>query len=121
MCRLLAVFWDQQEVFTHQNGYHGPHFKSTRGTTQDGIISPTLFNLIVDNMVQNWLALTVEYQLVAMEGLELVVERCLIIFYADDGVVRSRDPEWIQGSLKVFIGLFCRYTLVENAANPKEI
>ena len=22
MCRLLAVFWDQKEVFAHKNGYH---------------------------------------------------------------------------------------------------
>ena len=80
MYRLLAVFWDQQEVFTHQNGYHGPHFKSTRGTTQDGIISPTLFNLIVDNMVQNWLVLMMEDQLVAQEGLGVAVGRCMGIF-----------------------------------------
>ena len=25
MCRLLAVFWDQQDVVTFQNGYDGPH------------------------------------------------------------------------------------------------
>ena len=33
MYRLLAVFWDQQEVVPHQNGYHGPHFRGNRGTT----------------------------------------------------------------------------------------
>ena len=27
MCRLLSVFWDQQEVATRQNEYHGPHLK----------------------------------------------------------------------------------------------
>ena len=34
MCRKLAVFCNQQEVFIHQIGYHGPHFKETRGITQ---------------------------------------------------------------------------------------
>ena len=49
---LLAVFWDQQKVVTRQNGYHGPHFKATRGDTQGRLITPTLFNLIVDNVVR---------------------------------------------------------------------
>ena len=77
MCRILAVFWYQQEVVTHQNGYHGPHFRATRGITQGGLILPTLFNFIFDNMVRNWLSLSVEDQLVAQEGLLLVVSRCL--------------------------------------------
>ena len=27
MFRLVVVFWDQQEVVTRQNGYHGLHFR----------------------------------------------------------------------------------------------
>ena len=27
MCILLAICWDHQEVFTHQNVYHDPQFK----------------------------------------------------------------------------------------------
>ena len=65
MCRFLAVFWYQQEVFTLQNRYHGPHFKATRGFNQGILISPTLFNLTVDHLVHKWLALTVDDQLVA--------------------------------------------------------
>ena len=53
MFRLLEVFWDQKEVITRQNGYHGPHFKATQENTQGRIISPTLFNLIFDNVVRN--------------------------------------------------------------------
>ena len=53
MCRLLAVFWDQKEFVTRQNGYHVPHFKATRGGTQFGIIFTNLFNFIVDNVVIN--------------------------------------------------------------------
>ena len=60
MCRLLAVFWYQQEVVTRQNGHHGPHLKSTQGTSQGRLIFTTLFNLILDNVVINWLVLTVE-------------------------------------------------------------
>ena len=91
MCRILEVFWDQQEVVTHQNGYHVPHFKENWGTTQGGLISPTLFNLIVNNTVKNWLSMTVEYQLVAYKRLGLDVGRCMGLLYADNIVLGSRD------------------------------
>ena len=95
MCKLLVVFWGRQEFVTRQNSYHSLYFKLTRGTTQGGIVSPTLFNLIVDNVVRNWLALAVEYQLVSHEGLGLLVGRCLGLFYADDIMVVLRGPEWL--------------------------
>ena len=59
-------------------------------------------------MVRNWLALTVEDQLLAQEGLRLVVGSFLEIFYTYYVVVGSRDPEWIQGTLNVLIGPFRR-------------
>ena len=99
MCRLLAVFWDQQEVVTCQNG-------SNYGTNQGGLISPTLFNLIVDNVLHNWLALLVGDQLVSQEGLGLAVGRCMGLFYAKNIIVLLRDPGWLQVSLNVIIGLF---------------
>ena len=89
-----------------KNIYHSPHFKATRVTTQGILISLTLFNLIVDNVVRNWLALVVEDQLVTQEGLGLLVGRCLGLFYVDYGMVVSQDPEWLQGSLNVLIVLF---------------
>ena len=89
------MFWNQQEVATRQNGYHGLHFKATRGDMQGGLISPALFNLIVDNVVWNWLALTVEDQMITQEGLGLAVGRCLGIFYAENSVVVSQGLEWL--------------------------
>ena len=91
MCRLLAVFWNQQEFVTHKNGYHVLHFKSTQGTTQGRLISPTLFNLIVNNVVRNWITMTVDDQLVTHEESVIAVGRCLVLFYAENDVVGSRD------------------------------
>ena len=103
MCRILSVFWDQQDVCTRKNRYHVPHFKATWGNTHSGLISPTLFNLLVDNVVRNWIMLTVEDQLVTQEGLVVVVGMCLGLFYADYGVVGSQDQECLQGTLNTFI------------------
>ena len=95
------------------------YFKSTRGTNQGGLVSPTLFNLIVDNVVQNWLALTVEYQLVSQEVLVLAVGRCMGLFYDDDGVVVLCNLEWLRVNLNVLIGPFHQYGLVANIAKSK--
>ena len=71
--------------------------------------------------MRNWLALTVEYQLVAQEELGLEVRRCLGILYTDYGVVRSRDLDWLQGSLNVLISVFRRCGLVANVENYKSM
>ena len=121
MCRLLAVSWEQQEVVIYQNRYHTLDFKENQGTTQGGLISLTLFNLIVDNVVRNWLSLVVEDQLVSQEVLVLVVGRCLGLFFVYNGVVGLWYPTWLQGALNVLIGIFHRYGLVANVAKYKSM
>ena len=44
------------------------------------IISPTLFNVVVNIMIRAWLAMTAEYQVVAQEILVLNVGICLGVF-----------------------------------------
>ena len=73
-----------------------------------------LFNVVVDNVIRTWLAMTVEDQMVDHERLEETVGKCLGIFYADDGMVGSRDPDWMQHSMNVLVGLIQRYGLVSN-------
>ena len=69
MCGLLKTFWDFHQVVPKQNGFHGPAFPATRGTTQGGLVSLTLFNVVVDNVIRTWLAMTVEDQRVDQDGL----------------------------------------------------
>ena len=77
ICELLVTFWFHQEVITRQNGYHGPKFKATRGTTQVEVIPLTLFNVLVDNLIWMCMAFTFKYQTVVLEGLGLNVGRFL--------------------------------------------
>ena len=58
MCKILVTFWYHQKVATRQNGYHGPKFKATQEMMQGGIISTTLINVVVDNVVQTWMEIT---------------------------------------------------------------
>ena len=78
MCRLLENFWSHQQVVPKQNGYHGPALPATQVTMQVSFLSPTLFNVDVDNLIRTWLAMTVEDQRVAHYGLEEAVGRCLV-------------------------------------------
>ena len=81
MGELLVIFWFHQEVVTRQNGDNGPNFKANQGKTQGGIISPTLFSVVVDNVVRSFLTMTVKDHMVEQEGLVLNVRRCLLVFH----------------------------------------
>ena len=63
--------------------------------------------------------MTVEDQLVAQEGLGLVVGRCIVLVYTNKCVMGLRCWGWLQGVLNLFIGLFLRYELVANAVKSK--
>ena len=76
----------------------------------------TLFNVMVDNVVRKWMEMTVEDQELEQDGFCLDVGICRVFFCADDGMIRSRELEWIQNALNVLIGLFRRYRIVANVA-----
>ena len=77
-------------------------------------MSPTLFNMAVENFIRIWLAMTVEDHKVANNGLGESVWCCLGIFCDDDVMVVSRDLDWLQHSMNVLVSLFLRYGLATN-------
>ena len=56
----METFWEFQQVVPGQNGFHGPVLPATRGTTQGGLVSLMLFNVVVDNAIRTWLDMKVE-------------------------------------------------------------
>ena len=50
-----------------------------------------MFNVVVDNVTQTWLALTVEDQWVSLDGVGENFNLFLGVFNANDGMVRSID------------------------------
>ena len=65
MCRLLETLWSHQKLLPRHNGYHKLALPTTQRMTQIGLISPTLFNVVVDNVIRTWLSMTVEDQRVS--------------------------------------------------------
>ena len=94
MCGLLKIFWDCQQVVPRQNNFHGPAFPATMGTTQGRLVSLTLFNVVVENVIRTWLNMTVEDQRVDHDRLVDTIGRCLGVFYSNDGMVGPRNLDW---------------------------
>ena len=51
---LLTFYWNSQRCVAKCGKYHGETFVPYRGATQGGVVSPTLFNVLVDAVVRKW-------------------------------------------------------------------
>ena len=116
LCGLLETFWDYQRVVPRQNGFHRPAFLTTRGTIQGGLVSPTLFIVVVDNVIRTRLSMVVDDHRVAHDEMVKTFGRCVGVFYSDNGMVISHDPDWLHHATNVLAGLFRRYGLTDNVS-----
>ena len=80
---------------------------------QRDLLSPTIFNLVVDTVVQNFFTVLVESaEEHSGRGQEGRHQNSLL--YADDGMVVSLDPRWLQGDFSTLVRLFGRMILKTN-------
>ena len=77
---LLRFYWMNQQCVARQSNYHGKAFRPTRGVTQGGVISPTLFNILVDAVVRKWLFDIMEDKDISISGLQDAVEGKISLF-----------------------------------------
>ena len=76
-------------------GYYGAGFKEYQGVTQEDPLSPTIFNVVVDEVVRHWLAVMAEdAEERGDRGQEGWHQNYLS--YADNGTVASLEPQWLQ-------------------------
>jgi retron-type reverse transcriptase len=88
--QLLRQFWDRQLVVAKQGGHFGMAFPATRGVMQGDIVSPTIFNIVVDAIVRHWLNLVLDDGS-EVNGFGRTVREQLVLFYADDGLLAARN------------------------------
>ena len=111
--RLLRVYWNTSTMVARAGGYYGTGFKGERGVTQGDPLLPTIFNVVVDAVVRHWVTLAVEEAEMRREqGREGRHQATL--FYADNGMVASSDPRWLQWVFTTLVGLFERVGMKMN-------
>jgi len=105
MLTLIALQWDKMQVIPKQADFFGIPFYQDSGQITGSILGPLIFNIVVDSVVRYWMTIMVDDGgTSAMTG--LTVKELLLLFYADDGMIASRDPEWLQEALTVHVALF---------------
>ena len=57
---LLQIYWRRLKMVTRAVGYYGTAFRGECGVTQGHPLSPILFYVVVDAVVQQWVAVMVE-------------------------------------------------------------
>ena len=100
-------------MMARAGGYYGAAFKGAQGVTQGDPLSPTIFNVVVGEVVRHWVTVMVEG---AEERGERVQEgrHQNALFYADDGMVSLSGPQWLQDAFSTLVGLFDRVVLQTN-------
>ena len=110
---MIRNYWHHLTMVVQVGGYYRTYFWGERGVTQGFLLSPTIFNVVVDAVVQHWVTRVLEESEARRElGKERRHQEAL--FYADDGMVASSDTVWLQGAFNVLIGLFDRVGLRTN-------
>ena len=96
-------------------GYYGVALLVFWGLTQGYLLSPIIFNAVVDTVVRNWVSLVAGYAGV-QDRLGREVLHCTAFFYMGYSLVASTDPEWMQGASESLTGLFERVGLWTNTS-----
>ena len=99
-------------------GCYGVPFRGHRGVTQGDNLSPRIFNVVVDAVIREWLHHLIGEE-VAWLGIRFEVRNRQVLFFADDGLLASRDPTWLQNSFDILISLFECVGLKTNAVKTK--
>ena len=120
MQRLIQFFWDNAELVCRANGVFGKPFKAGRGVPQGGPVSPRIFNVMVDAIVREWLRQVLGDE-VACSGIGAEIQVFLAAFYADDGLIQSRDPVILQSSFNILVKLFEHVGLCTNTTKTVTI
>ena len=113
-CRILRTYWSRLRMVAKAGGYYEAKFKGARGVIQGDPLSPTIFNVVVDAVVQHLVSVMLDSaEEWGGHGQECRHQNAL--FYAYYGVVSTPDPQWIQGYFSTLVGLIYRVGLKNNA------
>ena len=105
---IIQTVWDGDTLVPRQSGYYGRPLKARRGVRQGDIISPLIFNIMVDAVVRHWRTQR------NCDGSEETS-----VFYADDGMQAGADADAIEHSVGALTQGFASIGLRMNALKTK--
>ena len=87
-------------------GYYGKPIHLECGTYQGDVLSPTLFDIVVDAILREW-------------HHQLPVLMAVLIYYADDGCLAGYSEIELQKGLDLLVDLFAQMGMKFNADKTK--
>ena len=112
---ILGHYWYRLTMVDLTGRYYGATLQGFQWVNQGYLLSPTIFNKVVDAVVCNWVSLVLGGAAEPdLRGKEVIY--CAAFFYAQNGLVTSTDPEWLHGAFDTLIGLFDRVGLRANVS-----
>ena len=106
LCRFIQTVWNDDTLVPKSGGCFGTPFQAERGVRQGDIISPIIFNIVIDCVLREW------HRLLGPTTLST-------LFYADDGRLAGYCAQDVQQGLDLFIEVFSRVGLQINATKTK--
>ena len=103
-CKLIKNMWEEDIIIPKQQMFYGKSFNAERGVKQGDIMSPTIFNIIIDSIVRDCI------QKMKDKG----DETTNIQFYADDGIIAGDNYEQVQYILNIIKENFLSFGLEMN-------
>ena len=111
---IIKRIWDMDTMVPKQAGFYGESFSAGRGVRQGDILSPMIFNIVVDAVIRES-----EVQISESRGQQRRTVDAL--FYADDGALMGEDAMEVQSSLDIYTKTFSRVGLKMNAEKQRRL
>lgn len=133
ICTVIQTYWQQSQLAIKQGGFHSTTFTAERGITQGDILSPLLFNLVINAVLQvldteldtsQWGRLTTNVNTAMSNTAQnstssLISIPLIILFYADDVFFGGTSPEALQFALDKMTNIFRGFGLELNTSKSK--
>ena len=105
MERLLCNYWYRLTMVSQSGRYFGSMLNRYRGVAQVDLLTPTIFNMVVDAVIRHW-GMFVSGKEVGMWGFDIAVQKLILIFSLYIQLLTSPQPSRIHEDLDVLTVLF---------------
>jgi len=104
-----SITWDTHTIVPRQRGFFGTPFPAEHGVIRGDIISPTIFNIVIDCVLHHW------YWSMQNSNHPMTT----LWFYADDGLLAGDNAVSLQFGVNAITWLFLTFGLQLNGPKTK--